>query len=94
MLCLYSLSYQQEPYFSPTDFGSLESDAEFLPAVTDSGLCYVSNGNALANTYAPSSKRNQELGSVFDLRPHVESKRIKGTGKAFKKTLWLDVSDK
>ncbi len=70
-------------------------DADFIAAVTDSGVCDVYNGNAMANTYTP-SPRMDELDRSLDARPSGHStqpKKISSTGQTGQKVFWLNVAD-
>ncbi len=61
--------------------------------MTDSGLCYVYNGEALTDTYAEST-RISELADALDRRSDVRIKKIEGTGQGYKKTFWLNIGDR
>ncbi len=84
----------KEPYFSPVDL-SHEHDYDFYPALTDSGVCNVYNGQSLRGTYKPEMGRTGNFAATMDPRMALkEAKKINGTGKIAEMSFWLNVADK
>ncbi len=83
----------QEPHFSPLDL-SPNHPKEFVPGLTDSGICEVYNGSPMLATYG-SNARVEEFANLLDPRPDAESKpeMIKGTGKVYEVSFWINLKD-
>ena len=68
-------------------------DSEFNIGVTDAGLCHILNGEDMRSTFA-GTERMKELWESLDKRQSIRVKSIKGSGKIFEKTFWLDIGDR
>ncbi len=80
------------PYFTPMDL-SYTHNKDFFPALTDSGLCQVYNGDAMGVTYSPRNK-TKELASMLDPRTEFVPKMITGTGKISERTFWIPIGER
>ena len=70
-----------------------DDDDEFNIGVTDAGLCYIHNGEDMRSTFAETT-RMAELWESLDERQSVTPKYIKGSGRIYEKTFWLDIGDR
>ena len=60
------LSHFKVPLFPPLDLSGRHNEAIY-PAMTDSGICHVYNGNAMRSTYVARRADTPNSGSLFDL---------------------------
>ena len=88
-------SIKQDTYTDSFELDKVHSDVddEFNIGVTDSGLCYILNGEDMRSTFAETT-RMAELWESLDERQSVRPKYIKGSGRIYEKTFWLDIGDR
>ena len=68
-------------------------DPQFQIGATDSGLCYVLNGDNIRSTYAK-TQRVDEISQALDQRYSTEPAMIKGSGEIYEKTFYIDIGDR
>ena len=71
----------------------LNSTSDFQVGVTDVGLCHVLNGEDMRSTFIGTDNMRQ-LWTSLDKRESVKASYIKGSGKIYEKTFWLDIGDR
>ena len=75
------------------DFEIGKQSSEFRIALTDSGLCQVLNGDAMRSSFT-STQRIEELSMALDSRDIFRPDKIRGSGKIYEKTFWIDIGDR
>ena len=68
-----------------------KENSEFLPTLTDAGLCHALDSNSFGNTFVQTERiveLNSALGSGND---NLKPNKINGTGYLNQRTYWLDV---
>ena len=75
------------------DFEIGKQSSEFQVALTDAGLCQVLNGDAMRSSFT-STQRIEELSKALDIRDTFKPEKIKGSGKIYEKTFWIDIGDR
>ena len=81
----------QLPHLSTID---IDKNSEFMPILTDSGLCHVLNGLSITGTYSP-TERIKQLDDAFSFGDNFQLlKNISGSGFLNQRTFWLDVGEK
>ena len=84
----FKIIFLQVPHLTAIDF---KQNSEFLPTLTDAGLCHVLNGNSIGNTYVR-TERIEKLNAAFGSgEGNFQPTKINGTGYLNQKTFWLDV---
>ena len=87
-------SITQEAYTVSFELDKAHSDDdEFNIGVTDAGLCYINNGEDMRSTFAETT-RMTELWESLDKRQSISPQYIKGSGRIYEKTFWLDIGDR
>ena len=71
----------------------LNSTSDFQVGVTDVGLCQILNGEDMRSTFIGTENMRQ-LWTSLDKRESVSASYIKGSGKIYEKTFWLDIGDR
>ena len=91
---VWQFLYKQAPYLPGIDL-SRHPPVNFLPALTDLGVCSVYNGQPMARTYdIAASKRVTELNELLDGRAeNFKADMITGYGEAFSRVYWLNLKD-
>ncbi len=71
----------------------MDGATEFHPALTDSGICHVHNGNTIKAVYKDTN-RIKDLIDTFETRDAAEPELVKGTGQSHRKDFWIYVGDR
>ena len=58
------------------------------------GICHVFNGNSIHDTFATGTRVDVFQDNLDERKGEVVPDSIKGTGKRFQKTFWLDIGER